>query len=86
MNSKFLTKSDFAEQEAWQDQAAGAGTTQVLLAWLPTLLGAADGPDMVHPLSNLGISLLFGVSLWRAEALCSVPSLARAGNTVRKIN
>lgn len=74
VNSKFLTESGLAGREAWQGQAAGAGTRQTLLAWLPTLLGAADGhTDTAHPLSNLGISLLFGGSMEsRNSLLCSL--------------
>lgn len=84
VNSKFLTESSFAGREAWQGQAAGAGTRQTLLAWLSTLLGTADGPTRTRHVLRLG--LLFGVSLWRAETLfCSLSSLDR-GNTVRKIN
>lgn len=48
VNSKFLTEAGFARREAWQGQAEGAGTRQALLAWLPTRLGAADGPQTWH--------------------------------------
>lgn len=72
MNSKFLTKSDFAEQEAWQDQAAGAGTTQVLLAWLPTLLGAADGPQTWHILFQTWGSVFSLVSVCGEQKLSAL--------------
>lgn len=59
-----------------QGRVAGAGTRQVFLAWLPVLLEAAGGRGTQRrgtASRRPRISLLFGVSLERAETLCSVP-------------
>lgn len=80
VSSKFLTTQSFLGstwREDWQGWSMGAGT-YALLVWLLALLGTAGGmgahKDMGHSFSSLGISLLFGRHLEKAETLflCSI--------------